>query len=132
MHHKARAASLLVALLVATGVTVGHAQQSRIYIANDDHTDYLWTADAETYNAVFVDMLDYYLRLADEAAPNAAPYQSRFNVDGSYWLWQYTDGKKRPGTFHETIPGISGNSNGELDCNRYDGGEARLATEWAS
>jgi hypothetical protein len=21
----------------------------RIYLANDDHTDYLWTADAETY-----------------------------------------------------------------------------------
>ena len=41
-------------------------EPKRIYLANDDHTDYLWTADAETYNAVFVDMLDYYLRLADE------------------------------------------------------------------
>ena len=24
-----------------------HAQQKRLYIANDDHTDYMWTADAD-------------------------------------------------------------------------------------
>jgi alpha-mannosidase len=65
------------------------AEPKRIYLANDDHTDYMWTADAETYNRVFVDMLDYYLRLADDTTTNAAPFQSRFNADGSYWLWQY-------------------------------------------
>ena len=25
------------------------AEPTRLYIANDDHTDYMWTADAETY-----------------------------------------------------------------------------------
>ena len=25
------------------------AEPKRLYIANDDHTDYMWTADAETY-----------------------------------------------------------------------------------
>lgn len=49
-----------------------------------------------------------------------------------YWLWQYTDGKKRPGTVHETVPGIPGNSKGELDCNRFNGSEERLKTEWAA
>ncbi len=66
-----------------------HAQQKRIYIANDDHTDYMWTADAETYAGVFVDMLDYYLALADATNANPSPYQSRFNPDGSFWLWTY-------------------------------------------
>lgn len=61
----------------------------RIYLANDDHTDYMWTADAETYAGVFVDMLDYYLALADATDANPAPYQSRFNPDGSFWLWTY-------------------------------------------
>ncbi|HWI56060.1 MAG TPA: glycoside hydrolase, partial [Bacillota bacterium] len=77
----------------------------RIYLANDDHTDYMWTADAETYNATFVDMLDYYLRLADETTGNPAPYQSRFNADGSYWLWQY-ERRKSPAEFAHLIARI--------------------------
>ncbi len=64
-------------------------EPKRIYIANDDHTDYMWTADAETYAGVFVNMLDYYLALADTTNANPAPYQSRFNPDGSFWLWTY-------------------------------------------
>ena len=65
------------------------SKQTRIYLGNDDHTDYMWTADADTYNAVFVDLLDFYLDLADETEGNPSPYQSRFNADGSFWLWQY-------------------------------------------
>ncbi len=65
------------------------AQQKRLYIANDDHTDYMWTADAETYADVFVDQLDYNLALADATDGNPAPYQNRFNCDGSFWLWTY-------------------------------------------
>jgi alpha-mannosidase len=61
----------------------------RIYIANDDHTDYLWTADAETYARVFVELLDFHLALADETANNPTPYRNRFNADGSFWLWEY-------------------------------------------
>jgi hypothetical protein len=57
------------------------AGPARHYLANDDHTDHLWTADAETYHGVFVDLLDYYLQLADDTATNAAPYQSRFNAE---------------------------------------------------
>lgn len=65
------------------------AQSRRIYLANDDHTDYLWTADEQTYRRVFQEMIDYYLDLADATDAQPAPYQSRFNCDGSYWLWVY-------------------------------------------
>ena len=42
----------LAAILLLAGSISLRAQPTRIYLANDDHTDYMWTADAETYNAV--------------------------------------------------------------------------------
>ena len=75
----------LFLLLLFVGST--RAQQKRFYIANDEHTDYFWTADGDTYKTVFRSMLDYYLDLADARQGNATPYQSRFNCDGSFWLW---------------------------------------------
>lgn len=89
-------------LAFALGMAAATAATTRIYLANDDHTDYMWTADAETYNAVFVDMLDYYLQLADDTADHPAPYQIRFNADGSYWLWQY-ERRKSPAEFARLI-----------------------------
>ncbi len=83
-------ALLTIAFALCVHSTLANAAEPvRIYLANDDHTDYMWTADAETYNGVFVEMLDYYLSLADETTTHPVPYQSRFNADGSYWLWQY-------------------------------------------
>ena len=61
----------------------------RIYIANDDHTDYMWTADEATYRQAFLDMLDYYVNLTDTTISNPPEYQSRWNCDGSFWLWTY-------------------------------------------
>ncbi len=78
------------------------AQQTRIYIANDDHTDFMWTADAATYESTFVEMLDWHLKLADETATNPAPYRNRFNADGSYWLWNYEQ-KKTPAEFNRLM-----------------------------
>ena len=65
------------------------AAQKRIYIAPDDHTDYFWTADDVTYRSAFLEMLDYYLDNADNTASNASPYQSRWNCDGTLWVWEY-------------------------------------------
>ena len=48
------------------------AQPRRIYLANDDHTDFMWTADTETYAKVFVEMLDFHLALADETGTHAS------------------------------------------------------------
>lgn len=74
----------------------------RIYIANDDHTDFMWTADADTYAQAFIDMLDYHLQLADETQHNPWPYRNRFNVDGNYWLWVY-EREKTPTEFSALI-----------------------------
>ena len=34
-------------------------------------------------------MLDYYIQQADNTASNASAYQSRWNCDGSLWVWEY-------------------------------------------
>ncbi len=81
---------------------VTNNQASRIYIANDDHTDYMWTANADTYSKVFVDMIDWHLNLADQTANNPSAYRNRFNCDGSYWLWNYQQ-KKTPQEFARLI-----------------------------
>ena len=47
-----------------------------------------------------------------------------------YWLWQYTDSTK--GIKPNQVPGIPGDSKGNLDCDSYDGTRAQLDAEWAS
>lgn len=61
----------------------------RIYIAPDDHTDLFWTADLPAYEQAFLDMLDYYLDLADRTQNESPEFQSRWNCDGSFWVWVY-------------------------------------------
>lgn len=64
--------------------------QARIYLANDDHTDYMWSADEDVYRQAFIDMIDYYLVMADSTTrTELSQYQSRFTCDGSYWMWTY-------------------------------------------
>ena len=48
----------------------------------------------------------------------------------NYWLWQYTDSTK--GTQPSSMPGIPGDSEGNLDCNSYLGTREQLSAEWAS
>jgi alpha-mannosidase len=81
----------LAGLLGGTGVDA--QTPKRIYIANDDHTDYMWTADEATYRQAFLEMIDYYLGQADRTAGNAAPYRGRFNLDGTFWVWEYERNK---------------------------------------
>lgn len=77
----------------------------RVYLANDEHTDYMWSADADTYAKVFVDLLDFHLDLADKTAHLAPPYRNRFNTDGNLWLWTY-ERKKTPAEFQRLIDRI--------------------------
>ncbi|HEV7347338.1 glycosyl hydrolase-related protein [Telluribacter sp.] len=62
---------------------------TRIYLANDDHTDYMWTANEAQYDSAFVHMLDYYLDQIDSTRNLPPDFQARFNCDGSYWLRAY-------------------------------------------
>lgn len=76
--------------LVLNGQTV-----KKFYIANDDHTDYMWSNNAEDYRAAFLQMLDYYLDLADTTAAEPSEFQSRFHADGTFWLWTYEKNKPK-------------------------------------
>ncbi len=67
----------------------------RIYIAPDDHTDYLWTGSEEQYRQSFLAMTDYWLARADATAGNASDFQARWNCDGSFWMWTYERNKSR-------------------------------------
>ncbi len=82
-------------VLLLIGLTaVGLAQsEKRIYLANDDHTDYMWRADEESYRQAFLAMLDYYLGLADRTSEEPPEFQSRFNCDGSFWVYTYEKNK---------------------------------------
>src|SRR6185369_12990415 len=48
--------------------------QRRYYLANDDHTDYMWSATDTAYRSAFGRMLDYYMDLAELTSP--APWDS--------------------------------------------------------
>ena len=76
-------------LLTAVFCQPARTQTKKFYIANDDHTDYMWSADAAACRTAFLDMLDYYLDLADTTAGDESDFQSRFSCDGSYWIRTY-------------------------------------------
>jgi len=87
------------------------APQKRIYIANDDHTDYMWSADVATYRNAFLAMLDYYLDLADATAGKDADFRSRFNTDGAFWIREF-EKNRTTGEFERLIGRIKDGSIG--------------------
>src|ERR1035437_8900599 len=78
------------------------SQQKRIYLAPDDHTDYMWSGDEATYRDAFLKMLDYYIRLNDSTAGEPYPYQSKWNCDGSFWVYVYQK-NRTPDQFSKLI-----------------------------
>jgi|GEM_PF-426308 len=84
--------TIIIALSVLLFLLQGsrtQAQQKRIYLAADDHTDYLWSATEEGYRQAFLTMLDYYINQAEATSSEAPEFQSRWNCDGSLWLRVY-------------------------------------------
>lgn len=71
------------------------SQQKKIYIAPDDHTDYMWTNTEEVYSQAFLEMLDYYIKLNDSTAKEPYAYQSKWNCDGSFWVYTYHQHRSR-------------------------------------
>jgi alpha-mannosidase len=101
-------ALLVTALLLLAPISSLFAQQNpqkKIYIALDDHTDYMWTADEETYRRSFLEMIDYYLELADKTKSNPPEWQSRFHIGGNFWVWQY-ERNKSPKEFQRLLAGF--------------------------
>lgn len=89
---RAKALSWLLVCVAPLAMVQG---EKRIYIANDDHTDYMWRADEEAYRQTFLNMLDYYLDLADATDNEPSDFHSRFNCGGSFWVWTYEKYKSR-------------------------------------
>ncbi len=83
----------LILVLIMTGNL--HAQQKKIYLAPDDHTDYMWSANEEGYKNAFLEMLDYYVKLNDSTAREPYPYQSKWNCDGAYWIYTYEKSRSK-------------------------------------
>jgi hypothetical protein len=77
----------LAALVLACAGAAPAAAVKRIYIGNDDHTDYYWSADGPAYRTAFLDMLDYYMGRIEATAGRPSDERARFNLDGSLWLW---------------------------------------------
>jgi alpha-mannosidase len=99
---------ILAALMIVQAVGA-FPPQKRIYIANDDHSDYMWAADEAGYRKAFLDMLDYYLDLADRTAGEPAEYRSRFSADGALWAWIY-EKDRTPAQFDRLIQRIKDGS----------------------
>ena len=81
---------ILLAVLLFQYIAVT-AQTNRFYIANDDHTDYVWTANEAVYKNVMLTTLDKYLLQIDSSYTAGLPFkhQSKYNCDGSFWFWLY-------------------------------------------
>ena len=58
--------------------------QSRLYISNDNHTDYMWSANVATYDSAFVNMLDAWMAINNTTNSQPPDYQTKFNCDGTY------------------------------------------------
>ena len=90
-------AMLLIVLMISTALAEKH-----IYLAPDDHTDYMWRGDETEYENAFLSMTDYYLNQIDATKTNPAHHQARWNADGSFWMWVYQKNRS-PAQFQRLI-----------------------------
>jgi len=91
--------------IYTTSVVSAQAPAKRLYVAIDDHTDYMWTANEAKYDSAFVQMLDYYLFQIDSTKNLPADFQARFNTDGSLWLKAYAK-YRSPQQFNKLIAAL--------------------------
>src|ERR1017187_8160435 len=76
----------IVLLFFSSYINIINAQ-SRLYLANDDHTDFMWTASDTAYETAFVTMIDAWMANNNASSTNPPDYQTKFDCDGSYWAW---------------------------------------------
>ena len=74
---------------------ISNGQVKKIYIAPDNHTDYMWSANEVNYRQAFLNMLDYYINLNNQTSNEADPYKSKWNCDGSYWVYEYRNNRSK-------------------------------------
>lgn len=86
--------SILIATITFLFIHIS-AQQKRIYIAPDDHTDYMWTTNEDGYKQAFLKTLDYYIKVNDSTAHLPYAYQNKWNCDGSFWIYTYEKNRSK-------------------------------------
>jgi len=89
------AAARIVGLLLLASLLIPSASAQRIYLANDNHTDYGWNATAEQYDSSMLAELDYYLDRIDATANGPSDEQTRFNADCWWYLRLYEMNRTR-------------------------------------
>jgi alpha-mannosidase len=94
--------TLPIAIIFFTIYSNNARAQSRLYLASDDHTDYMWTAAEATYDSAFIKMIDSWIASNNATSTNPADYQTKFNCDGTYWAWVY-EKNKTPAEFQNFI-----------------------------
>jgi len=80
-------------LLLSISFSSAVKAQSRIYLANDDHTDYMFYADEKGYDTLFVNMIDAWMANNNATSSKPADYQTKFVCDGTFWAWVYAKKK---------------------------------------
>jgi alpha-mannosidase len=91
------------------------AQVSHIYLANDNHTDLFWTANATDYESVPLNEIDYHLDLTEATMNMPVQYQNRYNMDCAWYAYTYKK-HRTPEQFQRLIDNIqSGHMNMPLN-----------------
>ena len=91
---------MMKALMLAAGALVAiastaHAAPKTVYIAPDDHTDYMWAGTEAQYRSYFPRALDAYLDQMDATASAPSDQQARWihRANGNRELVRVTNGR---------------------------------------
>ena len=85
--------SALITIAFFSCLNCSVTAQSRLYLATDDHTDFMWTATDTAYTTLFINMIDAWMANNNASNGNQPDYQTKFNCDGTYWAWVYQKNK---------------------------------------
>ncbi len=88
-HNYSLKRSAAALILIASFICNKSFAQSRLYLANDDHTDFMWTARDTAYETAFITMIDAWMANNNATSGNAPDFQTKFSCDGTYWAWAY-------------------------------------------
>ena len=89
---------LFVAAVAVSASTSSLSAQAgkKIFLAPDDHTDFIWSASEAEYYASFQKMLGYHLDQIKATEKEPRHLQSKFTTDGTLWLKIFRDGSMKP------------------------------------
>lgn len=97
---------LMTASLACSVMCAPRAHAHRVYLMNDNHTDYGWNATTDVYETSMLNELDYYRGRIDATASSPADEQARFNADCWYYLYLY-EKNRTPAQFQDLIDKIA-------------------------